>query len=989
MYRYKWLGLLLVLLYVGLTAQAQEHFPYNGMKQKKQFTILIKNAQIHASEELIENGSLLIKEGKISLVGKEFEAPADALIMDFNGEYHLYPGFVELFSDYGMPEPKDPGEDQRLKPQMLSGKDGAYSWNEAIQTEFDAARQFSVDEKKRKQMLDMGITAALVHQKNGLSRGSAALVHLSEAEHEALYKETVFHAMSFKKGKSSQDYPSSLMGAIALLKQSELDAQWIQQSGEKDLSLERWNELSDLPLLFEVSNKWEALNALEIAEFMEQDMLIKGNNDEYQRWQEFKEKKARLILPLTYPEAMDISDPITLDYANYADMKHWELAPYNAFILHEKGIPFAFTTDGLKSEKELFKALRQLKDKGLSEQDILEAFTATPAQWLGQETSLGAIREGAMAHLLITNGNLFEKGTEIVNSFIAGKLQKDDYDFLLPRSGKYLLKADGFSDTLELYVEKGNMHWLSLPDSNKYQIETGPARQLSFEGPGRDSTQKLDYFGHFSREKTDGLAYNPEGGRLLWEANWLSELDAGAEDAEKEDTVQFNPLQQLIYPFQAFGQSAPPSAQENLVFRNCTVWTNTDQSILENADVWIRNGKKQAVGEDIEAENATEIDGTGQHLTSGIIDEHSHIAIRKGVNEGTQNSSAEVSIADVINPDDINIYRHLAGGVVALQQLHGSANPIGGQSSLIKLRWGQSAEEMKIKNIDGFIKFALGENVKQSNWGDRYRIRYPQTRMGVEQVYEEYFTRAREYEQKMQSGEPYRKDLELEAILEILNKERFITCHSYQQGEINMLMKLAERYNFRINTFTHVLEGYKIADKLAAHGAGASSFSDWWAYKYEVIDAIPYNAAILERMGVVTALNSDDAEMGRRLNQEAAKAVKYGGVSEEAAWKMVTLNPAKLLHIDDRTGTIAPGMDADLVLWSHHPLSSYARAERTFVDGIEYYNLEQHKKNELALQEDKRRLAEKMSSDKGPKKKVQAKEERHYHCDDIHDELKK
>ena len=987
MYRNNWFGILLVILSVGL-AEAQEHFPYNGMKQKKQFNILIKNAQIHTPGELIENGSLLIEEGRITAVGREIESPADVLIMDFNGEYHIYPGFVELFSDYGMPEPKDPGKDQRLKPQMLSGKEGAYSWNEAIQTEFDAALQFSVDEKKRKEMLDMGITSALVHQKNGLSRGSAALVHLSDSDHEALHEESVFHAMSFKKGKSSQDYPSSLMGAIALLKQSELDAQWIQQSGEKDLSLEAWNDLSKLPLLFEVSNKWEALNALEIAEFTGQDILIKGDNDEYQRWEEFKEKEAQLILPLTYPEAMEIKDPIELDYANYADMKHWELAPYNAFILREKGIPFAFTTDGLKNEKELLKALRLLKEKGLGEEKIVEALTATPAQWMGQEELLGVIQEGAMAHLLITNGNLFEKGSSIVNSLVSGKLQKDDYDFLLPRPGQYLLKSNAFSDTLELHVDKGNMHWLNPSDSSKYQIETGPARQLSFEGPGRDSTEKLDYIGHFNREETDGLAYNPEGERILWEARWLSDLNPPEEETEKEDTVQFDPLQQLIYPFQAYGQSAPPSKQENLVFRNCTVWTNTDEGILENADVWIQNGKIQAVGRGLEAEGAKEIDAAGQHITSGIIDEHSHIAIRKGVNEGTQNSSAEVSIADVINPDDINIYRHLAGGVVALQQLHGSANPIGGQSSLMKLRWGRSAEEMKIKNTDGFIKFALGENVKQSNWGDRYRIRYPQTRMGVEQVYEEYFTRAWEYEQKMQSGAPYRKDLELEAILEILNKERFITCHSYQQGEINMLMKVAERYNFRINTFTHILEGYKIADKLAAHGAGASSFSDWWAYKYEVIDAIPYNAAILDRMGVVTALNSDDAEMGRRLNQEAAKAVKYGGISEEAAWKMVTLNPAKLLHIDDRTGSVASGMDADLVLWSHHPLSSMARAERTLVDGIEYFNLEKHEKLEKALQADKRRLADKMSADKGPKNKVQPREERHYHCDDIHDELK-
>ena len=340
------------------------------------------------------------------------------------------------------------------------------------------------------------------------------------------------------------------------------------------------------------------------------------------------------------------------------------------------------------------------------------------------------------------------------------------------------------------------------------------------------------------------------------------------------------------------------------------------------------------------------MDCTGKHLTAGIIDEHSHIAA-SSINEAGQNSSAEVSIEDVIDPDDISIFRSLAGGVTTAQILHGSANPIGGRSAIIKLRWGESDEKMIFKNSDKFIKFALGENVKQSNWGSYSR--FPQTRMGVEQVFVDYFNRALEYGEKWKNYnslpkkakgafEKPRKDIEMDVLLEILKGKRFITCHSYVQSEINMLMKVAENFGIRINTFTHILEGYKIAEKMSRHGVGGSTFSDWWAYKYEVIDAIPYNGPIMTEAGVTVAYNSDSSEVIRRLNQEAAKAVKYGGLSEEEAWKYVTLNPAKLLHIDDRVGSLKEGKDADLVLWSDNPLSIYASAEKTLIDGKIYYD---------------------------------------------------
>jgi len=305
---------------------------------------------------------------------------------------------------------------------------------------------------------------------------------------------------------------------------------------------------------------------------------------------------------------------------------------------------------------------------------------------------------------------------------------------------------------------------------------------------------------------------------------------------------------------------------------------------------------------------------------------------------------------------------------------------------------------MKIEGADGFIKFALGENVKQSNWGHFNTIRFPQTRMGVEQVFYDAFYRAEAYKnlwneyndlptsKKRKTVAP-RADLELDALVEILNSERFITCHSYVQSEINMLMHVADSMGFTINTFTHILEGYKLANKLKKHGAGASTFSDWWAYKFEVNDAIPYNASILNSKGVVTAINSDDAEMGRRLNQEAAKAVKYGGSSEEDAWKMVTLNPAILLHLENRMGSIKLGKDADIVIWSGNPLSVYSKVEKTFVDGKLLFdktkNLELMKRD---LKE-KMRIINKMVNGNSDEEtqKVEITEDHHYHCDTIED----
>ena len=325
-------------------------------------------------------------------------------------------------------------------------------------------------------------------------------------------------------------------------------------------------------------------------------------------------------------------------------------------------------------------------------------------------------------------------------------------------------------------------------------------------------------------------------------------------------------------PLGPFGLDAVPE-QEDVVLKNATVWTSGDQGVLENTDVKISGGKIVAVGQGLTG--GKEYDCTGKHISAGIIDEHSHIAISRGVNEGTHAVTVEVRIGDVLNPDDVNLYRQLAGGVTGTHLLHGSANPMGGQLQFVRNRWGADADGIKQADAKPTVKFALGENVKQSNWGDDYTVRYPQTRMGVEEIMRDAFQAAKEYEAKRKAasigGAPVRQNLQLDALVEIMNGERFIHCHSYRQSEILMLMRLAEEFGFRMHTFTHILEGYKVAQEMQKHGAMASSFSDWWAYKFEVYQAIPENPAIMHEAGVVVSINSDDAEMARRLKPRSGE----------------------------------------------------------------------------------------------------------------------
>ena len=448
-------------------------------------------------------------------------------------------------------------------------------------------------------------------------------------------------------------------------------------------------------------------------------------------------------------------------------------------------------------------------------------------------------------------------------------------------------------------------------------------------------------------------------------------------------------LAALLAP--AAGAQTPPTAGQAsgvTVIQNATILTVT-QGTIENGSILIRNGKIARVGRRVRVpRGATVIDATGLYVIPGIIDAHSHIAA-DSINEGSVAVSSMTGIEDVLNPDDINIYRDLAGGVTTANILHGSANPIGGKNAVIKLRWGKDAKGLLFEGAPPGIKFALGENPKRSNFPPPQGTprRYPATRMGVMDVIRQAFIETRqyrrewqEYERRRRAGErnliPPRRDLKLDTLVEVLEGKRLVHSHCYRADEILQLIRLAEEFGFRIATFQHVLEGYKVAKEIAAHGAGASTFSDWWAYKVEAYDAIPYNAAIMTKKGVVVSINSDSAEEARHLNQEAAKAMKWGGLSETEALKLVTLNPAIQLGIADRVGSIEVGKDADLVLYDQNPLSVYAVPQKVLIDGVVYFDRQQDIARRTEIEKEKQELAEKGKEKKEEKEEKKPKEKK-------------
>lgn len=975
--------LLFTLLCMSLV-YGQDYTPKNdGVKTERNATTVFTNAKIYVTPtQIIENGTLVIKNDKVQAVGTSVTIPKDAIVFDLNGKW-IYPSFIDVYSNFGITKPKR-NFTRGQGPQYDANRQGYY-WNDHIRPEVKASEKLSYDNSKASDLLKLGFGVVNTHMPDGIARGTGALVALNNSGNDAsriLSERSALHFSTSKSALSRQSYPNSLMGAMALLRQVAHDANWYAKGLAKqtDKSLAAYNNNKNLPQIIEASNKLNVLRMDNVGDDMGLQFTIVAGGDEYERIDAIKATNATLIVPLNFPDAYDVENPFASSALDLAELKEWNQKPSNPKALADANITFALTPYRLKSKDDFLKKVDKAITYGLSPTKALEALTTVPAQILRQN-NIGHLNNGAQANFFITDGDIFNSNTTLFEHWVQGdrnsfrNLNKPDI------RGSYQVTLNGKPHDIEI---KGSLN-KPKAEAKQGDFKLGAKVKQSNEWMTITLTEADTTKQHFVRLVADAKHANfakaifNNGNSQTVAFKKTKDFTPKAETKKATETTKVLPV---TYPNIAYGFTSLPQ-QETLLFKNATVWTNEKEGILKQTDVLIKNGKIAKIGTNLSAGSATVIDATGKHLTSGIIDEHSHIAT-DAVNEGGQNSSAEVTIEDVVNPEDISIYRNLAGGVTAIQILHGSANPIGGRSAIIKLKWGETPENVFFKERPKFIKFALGENVKQSNWGDLNTVRFPQTRMGVEQVYMDYFSRAKAYDQLKKSGKPYRKDLELETLAEIINKERFISCHSYVQSEINMLMKVAERFNFNVNTFTHILEGYKVADKMKTHGAAGSTFSDWWAYKYEVNDAIPYNAAIMHNQGVLTAINSDDAEMSRRLNQEAAKTMKYGGVSEEDAWKFVTLNPAKMLHIDDRVGSIKVGKDADVVLWSDHPLSVYSKAEKTIIEGKVYFDIERDKQLRKQLKAQKTALINDMlkAKNKGLKTQAITKKEKEYaHCD--------
>lgn len=989
--------LLTTLLTSVLITSAQSTFPVNGVVDPREKCYAFTNATlVKDGQTTVTGATLLIRDGLILSAGTGVTIPKDAVVIDCSGKY-IYPSFIDIFSDYGVPtgERQPRVFDFRAPAQLSSNTKGAFNWNQAIHPETDGSHLFVVDNAKAKPLRDLGFGTVQVISKDGIARGTGVVATLADEKENLVIVKTRSSAnYSFNKGTSTQSYPTSVMGSIALLRQTYLDAAWYKNQPVHEgtnLSLQAFNDEQTLPQIFEGGDKWTDMEGDRVGDEFGVQFIIKGGGNEYQRIDDMAATKASFILPLNFPQPMDVEDPNDARFVSLADMKHWELAPGNPAAFEKAGISFCLTTADLRDVKQFTANLRKAFEYGLTEARALEALTKTPATLLGVYNKVGSLETGKLANFLITTGPVFGEKTNIIENWIQGRKYEVKEDGWKNVRGQYNLtitSAAGVTTSYVLDVKTATSANVIARDTmaGKFSYD-GKLVSLSFGPgapagrgmrPGGDSAgaggqggggrrgggmgggrpaQLTHLSGAVYADGWNGNGTDSAGNWVTWTAVW-SKASAPETDSSRKRPLRVG---KVTYPFDGYGWDSLPT-QRDLLIKNATVWTNEKEGRLENTDVLVKGGKIAQIGKNLSAAGALVIDGTGKHLTPGIIDEHSHIAAFS-INEGAQSVTSEVRIADNLNPEDVNIYRQLSGGVTSSHILHGSANTIGGQTQLIKLRWGQDDEGLKFKNWDPFIKFALGENVKRTT--SQNNNRFPDTRMGVEQVLMDAFTRARDYQQARKAAPGVtRRDLELDALVEILEHKRFITCHSYVQSEITGLMRVAEKFGFRVNTFTHILEGYKVADKMKEHGSSASTFSDWWAYKQEVVDAIAYNAAIMVKEGLNVCINSDDAEQARRLNQEAGKSVKYGGLTEDEAFKMVTLNPAKALHVADRVGSIKAGKDADLVLWTDNPLSIYAKPEKTIVDGIIYYDMVHDALLRKNIAAERNRLVQKMLAEK-------------------------
>ncbi len=929
-------------------------------------------------QKRISDGVIVLRDGLIEYVGDQPNIPADARVWDLKGKT-LYPAFIDAYSHYGMPEGLKPSKrgGPPSNPVATPSQAGPSYWNPLVTPERDIALHFKAGVKDAEKLHDLGFGSVATFPGRGIFRGQGAVVSLNgkPINQAAIASQSAQHIafeLARRSDTGASSYPTSLMGCIALIRQAFYDAQW---QAKMETAYRKRPDKIERPTLDAALSSMQALaSGGQIALFQAWDELdyqriagiadefsieyaILGNGFEYRRSGILEDMGATFILPLSFPKTPRVERvDAALDFS-LEQLQHWDFAPSNPAFLESKGIEFCLTSHFLPDPgKDFWKSLRTAIKRGLSEETALASLTTNPARLYGLEDRLGALEPGKIANIIVADSDLFsDEKAKIESMWIDGDPIEKKAARQLDLEGEWTFEWDGAPGFPKGTIEGSPSKWTLVVGETKIPLAVSEMEALALvdqnilsieeEGLARLQASVIDDRLQGSGQLANGTPFSWRGERAATSIEESGETE-GAEKANKPDSIP--ELEFARYPAGAFGV-AERATPETLLIRNATVWTAGSEGTLQNADVLIKQGRIAKIGSNLKVpKNALEIDANGKHVTPGLIDCHSHMAMSRGVNEAGSATTVEVRARDIINPVNINVYRQLAGGLTTANLLHGSANPMGGQSQVIKLRWGEDADAFVFKGARPGVKFALGENVKQSNWGDRYTTRYPQTRMGVEQFMRSQFRAAEDYERRWKDFEagrelaPPRKNIRMEATLEILKANRDVHIHSYRQDEILMFVRLAQSLGLKVASFQHILEGYKVADAMVEINAGGSTFSDWWAYKFEVFDAIAYNGAMMHRQGVLTSFNSDDAELATRMNTEAAKAVKYGQLSEEEALQFVTLNPAIQLGIEDRVGSLEVGKDADFVIWNDHPLSTYAAVEQTWIDGIKRFDRDEH-----------------------------------------------
>lgn len=933
----------------------------------------IEGGQVIAEPgRVLEQATVVLRDGAIVAVGPagEVDIPPEAERIDATGMF-VYPGFIDAYTTEGVDakaERSSTGSGRSIDYSSFALAATPPDNRSGLTPEFEVAEALSLEEKTTEALRAEGFTAMLSAPSGGIAVGQSALASLSGLPRREIILASPVAMHIALTSPAARGYPSTLMGCVAHLRQAMLDAthyenQWnhFREHGggrpPHDPTLEalRAVQRRDQQVFWQADTRDEIHRALDLADEFGVRVVIVGGQEAWKVADRLAAAEVPVVLQINFPEepkagsAAKKVDPLLAEYSleqlkeglkrddlpegireriqarideltkpeesegdkkpdedkkadeKKADDKYrlpdsprvlaekkrlWEQRVDCAKVLVEKGVTVSLCTEGHSKPSEFAAHLRAMVERGLPADAALAALTTNPASLMKVSENLGQVSPGYLAHVVVFDKPFTDEKAKLRFSFV---------------------------DT-----EKFELNKPKPEEESKAEDKDSDDKKETSEETNEEDAE--------SQEKTDEKPDDAE----------LAEAETESEQ-ESPELIDVEP-----YPTEIEADRKPAThTGGNAVIRNATVLTVT-QGTLTDASILIRDGKIAALGTDIETPAGfVEIDATGLYIMPGIIDCHVHFAITRGINESTVSVTPEVRIRDVIDGDDLTIYRSLAGGVTCARVLHGSANAIGGQDAVIKLRWGQPGSELILRDAPRGVKFALGENPKRSSQ------RFPDTRLGVESTIRRSFDEGLMYRRLWQAyaeaksrgenpPEP-RRDLRLEALADMLESRLRIHSHCYRADEILMLLRMAESYGIRIRSLQHVLEGYKIAPEIAAHGASCSAFADWWAYKIEAYDAIPFNTPLLIEAGASVTLKSDDNELGRHLYQEAAKMLKYGTLTEDEALALVTINGAKQLGLEDRIGSIEVGKAADLAIFNGHPLNGFSRCEMTLVDGEVYF----------------------------------------------------